>query len=125
MKTLVFAALGLLLLTFLFVWCVGRVYYQITSRHVKVMLFGLCLRQVSLNQIEAVSKRRSNGLAENWWSTLSPGHRSLIIRRRRGILKNFVITPRNRYVFKSELEHALERSRAATEPQPAELIFSE
>ncbi len=125
MKTLVFAALGLLLLTFLFVWCVGRVYYQITSRHVRVMLFGLCLRRIPLSHIESVSKKRGKGLAENWWSTLSPNHRSLIIRRKRGLVKNVVLTPRNRYVFKSELEQAVERVRAATGPLPAELIFSE
>lgn len=125
MKTFVFAALGLLLLTFLFVWCVGKVYYQITSQHVKVMLFGFCLRRIPLKHIESVSKKRGKGIAENWWSTLSPSHRSLIIRRNRGLLKTVVLTPRNRYVFKSELEQAIERFRSATEPLPSVLIFSE
>jgi len=80
--------------------------YRITQRHLKVTLFGLCLRRVRLSDIEHVSKRQAN-LAERWYNTLRPAHRVLVVRRRRGWFKDFVITPKNRYVFKTELERAL------------------
>src|SRR5438094_3968103 len=104
MKTVVFSALGLLLLCFLFSWVVTHIHYRITSRHVKITLFGVCLRRVRLSNIASVSKRRTDGWAEKWWSTLRPNHRSLVIRRKRGLVRNIIITPRNRYVFKAELE---------------------
>src|SRR5256885_14074750 len=80
--------------------------YRITQRHLKVTLFGLCLRRVKLSDIEHVSKRQANR-AEKWYNTLRPSHRILVVRRRRGWLKDFVITPNNRYVFKTELERAV------------------
>ena len=109
MKALVFSALGLLLLCFAFVWLVGHVRYHITPRHVKVRLFGFCLRRIAIANISSVSKRHSGGLTESWWSTMRPKHRALVIRRRRGLFRNVVITPRNRYAFKHELEQAIER----------------
>ena len=80
--------------------------YRVTQRHLKVTLFGLCLRRVKLSDIEHVSKRQANW-AEKWYNTLRPAHRVLVVRRRRGWFKDFVITPKNRYVFKTELERAL------------------
>ena len=112
MKILVFSALGLLLLAFGLVWLIGQVRYHITPRHVKVMLLGLALRRIRVADIDSVSKHRSQGLAENWWSTLRPKHRVLVIRRKRGLFRNVVITPRNRYAFKFELEQAMEKSDA-------------
>ena len=115
MKVIVFGALGLLLLCFLFVWSLGYIRYHITPRHVKILWFGFCLRRIAIANISSVSKRRSSGLAENWWSTLNPKHRALVIRRKRGLLKNVVITPRNRYAFKFELEQSIERLKAPPE----------
>jgi hypothetical protein len=83
-----------------------RLRYAITDRHLKVTLFGLCLRRVRLSDVEHVSKRQTHP-AEKWYNTLRPAHRMLVIRRRRGWLKDFIITPKNRYVFKAELERAL------------------
>lgn len=82
--------------------------YVITDRHLKVTLFGISLRRINLSDIECVSKRRS-GLAEKWHNTLSPSHRVIVVRRRRGWLRDFVVTPKNRYVFKTELELAMGR----------------
>src|SRR5688572_14697111 len=103
MKAFVFGALGLLLLCFFFSWAITHVHYHITQRHVKITLFGLVLRRVRISNIASVSKRRADGLAENWWSTFRRHHRSLVIRRKRGLIRNVIITPRNRYVFKTEL----------------------
>ncbi len=106
----VFAALGLVVAGFVFVWLVTRIRYRIGSRQLKVVLFGLAVRRISLLSIEAISKRPGDGLTERWWSTMHPKHRILVIRRKRGLFRNFVITPRNRYVFKAELEKAISRA---------------
>src|SRR5215472_87038 len=108
-KIAVFSALGALVATLLLVWLVTRIRYRVGSRHVKVLLFGVCLRRVALTSIESVSKRRTDGWSEHWWSTMRPKHRMLVLRRHRGLCRNFVITPKNRYVFKTDVERALRR----------------
>lgn len=85
--------------------------YSITDRHLKVTLFGLCLRRVRLSDIASISKRLVSW-AERWQNTLQPAHRVLVIHRRRGLFKDFVITPANRYVFKSELEKAVAKAQS-------------
>lgn len=119
MRIAVFCALGLLLAAFLFTWMVTRIRYRIASRHVKVLLFGICIRRLAFDKIDSVSKRRGEGLAENWWSTMRPKHRMLVLRRKRGLFKNFVITPKNRYIFKTELERAMQRAGLAAAPTEA------
>src|SRR5215831_7533026 len=109
MKVFVFTALGALLTVFFFVWLVSRIRYRIGSRHVKVLLFGLVIRRVALISIDAVSKRRGQGWTEYWWCTLRPKHRVLVLRRKRGLFRNFVITPKNRYIFRTDLERAIQR----------------
>jgi hypothetical protein len=109
MKVFVFTALGALLAGFLFVWLVSRIRYRVGSRHVKVLLFGLVIRRVALASIDAVSKRRGEGLAEHWWSTFRPKHRMLVLRRKRALFRNFVITPKNRYIFRTDVERGIQR----------------
>jgi hypothetical protein len=126
MKLFVFGALGLLLLCFFVAWAITHVHYHITLRYVKVTLFGIVLRRVRLSNIASVSKRRADGWAENWWSTFRPNHRSLVMRRKRGLIRNVVITPRNRYVFKAELERAIERANAPElQPAPGIPVFTD
>lgn len=116
MQTAVFITLGVFLYVLLFTWLVQFLRYRITPRHFKVTLFGLCLRRIPLDEIESVSKKRhAVGWTENWWNTLHPNHRMLVIRRRRGLRRNLVITPRNRYVFKANLERALQRTSSSTD----------
>ena len=90
---------------------ITRLRYSITDHHLKVTLFGLCLRRVRLSDIASVSKRLASW-AERWQNTLQPAHRILVIHRRRGLFKDFVITPANRYVFKNELEKAVAKARS-------------
>jgi hypothetical protein len=118
MKIFVFCALGVLVCSLVFAWLITRIRYRIGSRHIKVLLFGLPLRRVAFADVESVSKRRGPGLTENWWSTLHPKHRLLVLRRRRGLFKNFVITPKNRYIFKTEVERGMRRNGA--QPSGAE-----
>ena len=84
----------------------------------KVFLFGIRLRRVALDNIETVSKRRGDGWTEHWWSTLRPKHRILVLRRRRGLFLNFAVTPKNRYVFKADVERAMRR--VGNDPKPAD-----
>ena len=114
----VWGALILLLASFFFVWLVGRVRYRIGSRYVKVLLFGLVIRRVALSSIDSISKRRGEGWAEHWWSTTRPKHRMLVLRRNRGLFRNVVITPKNRYVFRRDLERALQRIGASKPVSP-------
>jgi hypothetical protein len=109
---------GAVLLFALLFWQRTRIHYRITGRHVKVTLLGITLRRVALTDIECVTKRRS-GWAENWWSTWRPFRRTLILRRRRGWRRDFVITPRYRYEFRSEVQQAIRRAKAA-QGAPAE-----
>lgn len=104
-----FAMLSLLL------YSLFSIRYRITPRHLKITLFGISIRRVPLKDIESVSKRRGSGLTENWWNTLKSNHRVLVVRRRRGLCRNLVITPRNRYVFRTDLERAVaEATSSAT-----------
>jgi len=114
MKLLVFGMLGIVALGGFLGALASRLRYVLTGRHLKVTLFGLCLRRIRLADIESVSKRQTNW-AEKWYNTLKPAHRILVIRRRRGWFKEFIITPRNRYVFRTELERTLAELKAKVE----------
>jgi hypothetical protein len=98
---------GAFLLMGLIFWLRTQLRYRITDKHLKVLLFGLPLRRVRLTNIEHVGKRRT-GWGEHWWNTWRPFRRKLVIRRRRGLFKDFIITPPFRYEFKTELERAIE-----------------
>jgi len=116
MKLAVFVLLGAVASAGLLGALALQLRYVLTGRHLKVTLFGLCLRRIRLADIESVSKRQSHW-AEKWVNTLKPAHRMLVIRRRRGWLKEFIITPKNRYVFKAEIEQALAKLKAEAEKQ--------
>ena len=109
MELAVFIALGLLIYVLICVWINTQLHYHLTPRHFKITLFGLRLRRIPLEQVASVSKRRPTGWAENWCNTLQPSHRMLVIRRAKGLRRFLVFTPKNRYVFKTDLERAMER----------------
>lgn len=119
LKIVVFSALGLLVAVLLAMWLITRVRYRIGSKHVKVLLFGIPIRRIPLAKIESISKRAGDGLTERWWSTLRPKHRILVLRRRGGIFRNVMLTPKNRYIFKIDVERAIDRlARKTGLPQP-------
>jgi hypothetical protein len=100
---------GAVLLLLLLWWCMRQIHFRIGSRHLKVMLFGMAIRRISLTDIAYVSKREPKGAAERWYSTLKTTHRLLVIERKTGLRKYFCITPQNRYVFLSDLKSAVRR----------------
>ncbi len=127
MKTSVLYAwllIALVLLALFLIWLTSRFRYRITATHVEVLLFGICVRKVSFGNIERVSKRPPT-FSENWCNTLKPGTRRLVIHRRKGLLKEMSITPMNRYLFKAELERAMQASGKAASPSEAPLLVEE
>ena len=121
MKLAVLTLLGLVAAGGLFLLLALQLRYAITARHLKVMLFGLCIRRINLSDIEYVSKRQTTW-AEKWYNTLHPSHRVLVVHRRQGWFKDFVITPKNRYVCKAELERALANLQGAEENRRPESL---
>ena len=105
---------GALLMAAVLFWLRYQFRYQIAPKHLKVTLFGICVRRVALADIESVTKRRSSR-AEHWWNTWRPWRRRLVIHRRSGWFKDFVITPKLRYEFKAELEQAVQQCRAESQ----------
>lgn len=80
--------------------------YRITARHLQVRLLGIPIRRVRLDNIKYVGTTHVR-FAEKWPNGWFPSHhRFLVIRKRRGLIKNFIITPRQRYVFKAEIDRA-------------------
>jgi hypothetical protein len=117
MELAVFSALGILILLLLLVWMASFIRYRITHSHLQVLLFGIPLRRIPLGQITGISKRRPNNWSERWYNTTNFSHRILVIRRSKGIFKNLVITPKNRYVFKTDLERAMQNLNSPPDAQ--------
>lgn len=80
--------------------------YRITRRWLLITLLGVPLRWVSLRNIRFITDHAKE-LCETWPNTHSPKTRILIIRKRRGLFRNLMITPQKRFVFKAELEKAI------------------
>jgi hypothetical protein len=69
-----------------------------------------------------VSKRRPKGLAENWCNTIHPSHRMLVLHLNRGLRRNLIITPRNRYVFRTEIEKLLGKENPGNSQESDEIV---
>ena len=109
MRLAVFCIGGAVLVLLFFLWCMTQIHFRIGSRHLKIMLFGIPIRRIALNDIAYASKRDPKGLAERWYSTLKTSHRLLVLERKTGIRKYVCITPQNRYVFLADLKSAIRR----------------
>ena len=105
---LILAVIGiwLALIAFL-VFLLLQVRYRIGPKHFKVMILGIPVRRVRLDNIRNLSTRPV-WFGEKWHNLLFPRlDRILVIQKKRGLLKNFVVTPENRFVFKTELDRAI------------------
>ncbi len=112
MGTALPAAAGLVAAALLYIWHRRFYDYRITQSHLKVTWLGVSVRKIRLTDIQSVSKRRKLW-AENWRNTWRPRHRTLVIRRKTGLFKEFVITPTYRYKFRNHLETAVQRREQA------------
>jgi len=90
-------------LVFLSIRAIG---YRLSPTHLKVTWFGIPVRRVRLDNIRHIGNKPV-AWAERWGSApLDPG-RLLVIRRKRGLFKNFVITPARPYEFRFSMFQAI------------------
>ncbi len=93
--------------------------YGIGQRHLKIYLFGIPIRRVSLDNIRHIHGRKTR-FAERWSNMVITRYdRVLVIEKHHGLIKRCLITPDKRYVFRAELERAI-RARLAAKQGAAE-----
>jgi hypothetical protein len=105
----ILVVLALCVSAILLLWSATSIRYHLTAKHLKVTWLGLPVRFLALQDIKHIS-HRPVFWAERWPSTLFDSRRMLVIRRRGGLFKHFVITPKYPFEFKASLEHARKRS---------------
>ncbi len=107
-------------ISLLLLWLVTRIRYQVTETALEITVLGICVRRVALTDIRWISKHRTQW-CEKWPNTLFPAKRTLVIERRTGKIKHLLITPKRRYVFKAELQEAVQAARANANESAAAL----
>ncbi len=120
MIQIVYLIAGVILLPLLAAWVFTHLEYHIGRKALRIRLFGITLRRVSLLNIQRVSKRKPK-FAENWVNTFKVSHRRLAIHRKSGLIRALVITPRHRYVFLKDLQAAINRCNSAAGEQPMDI----
>lgn len=115
MEAFVFISLGFLIYVIVCYWVATQVRYRVSRHCVRILLFGVCLRRLDFEEIESVSKRRPEGWTENWSNTFQSSHRVLVLRRRKGLRRCIIITPKNRYILKAAIEKAIQRGASPIE----------
>jgi len=95
-----------LALVALVLWLITRIRYTIDDRYVRVVLLGITLRRIALADIESVDTAIPLW-NEHWCNTLWPWGRVVCIRRKTGLIRNFIISPANRDAFLQELKSKL------------------
>ena len=83
--------------------------YEITPTHLEVRWLFATLRRFRLDDIKHVSTKGSLW-AEKWYNTWRVRNRRLTLHRRTGLFKLVAISPKNPFVFKAELDRAIERA---------------
>lgn len=83
-------------------WLISRIRYRVDQTHVRVVLGPVTLRKIRLVDIEFVDTQAPLW-NEHWCNTYRPCGRIVRIRRRTGLIRNFIITPENRDEFIEQL----------------------
>jgi len=89
-------------------WLVFRIRYTLDNQYVRVQLFGITLRRIALSDIE-FADTAAPFWNEHWCNTLWPFGRVVRLRRKSGLVRNFIITPSDRDAFLAELRGKLGR----------------
>ena len=74
--------------------------YELGERHVIVRIFSIPVRRVAYTDIESVSIGAPL-LCEHWCNRFYPVARAVVLRRKTGIVKDFVVTPNDPDAFVS------------------------
>ena len=100
---LLLAGAGVFCIACAFLWLLCfKIKFRVTPSHVEVVVLKWAVRRVALDDIEFADRRWC------WWNehyntTLNP-KRIVRLRRRTGIVRNFIITPRSPVEFLADLE---------------------
>src|SRR6476659_7027898 len=94
--------------------------YRITPTHLEVNWLLFTLRRFRLEDIKYVSTKRSLW-AEKWYNTWRVRNRRITLHRRSGLFRVVAISPKNPFVFKAELDRAIERATGKVTEEPAAL----
>jgi len=97
---------GIIALAGLVMLVIRSIRYRVTTTHLKVTLLGVPVRRVRLDDIRHIGNKPVRW-AERWASAPFDVGRLLVVRRKRGLFKNFVITPSRPYVFRFALFQAI------------------
>jgi len=96
-----------------------QINYRIGPKHLKVTLLGIPIRRVRLDNIRGITAQRAT-FAERWHNKFfHKNDRYLVIQKRSGLIKQFEITPEQRFVFKAELDRAIRELMGL--PPPAQV----
>ena len=97
---------GMIALAGLSMLVIRSIRYRVTKTHLKVILLGVPIRRVRLDNIRHIGNKPVRW-AERWASAPFDVGRLLVVRRKRGLFKNFVITPSRPYEFRFALFQAI------------------
>jgi hypothetical protein len=101
-------------------WLKTRIRYAVGRTSLRILCFGMTLRQIPFSEIERISKpRREGGLLDtvSWVNTWDPSHREMVVHVRSGWRRRILITLKHRYAFRSELRAAMEKAGRAAEEE--------
>ncbi len=116
-KLEVLAWSGVALVAFaLLVASVKSIRYRITRRFLVITWLGLPVRCFRLKNIAHVTPEIFFW-AERWYNSFKVRHRALTIHRRTGLFRRVCISPKNRFIFRAELNRARENLRPRTPGQ--------
>ncbi len=119
---------ALLLLALLWLILHGQLDYVIGRTSLRVTLFGFTVRRIPFADIRRVGTPKRDGswlTTESWCNSFDQSHRGLVVHRLSGFRRRFLITPAQRYTFRSELRQAVAKvqgpeAAAAADPDDAE-----
>jgi len=85
---------------------VASLRYLVDDRSVRVVCWGITFRKIALTDIVNISTD-APFWNEHWCNTFWPFGRIVCLRRRTGLFRNFIITPKNRDEFIRDLRQRL------------------
>ena len=85
---------------------VASLRYIVDDRYVRVVCWGITFRKIALTDIVNISTDAPLW-NEHWCNTILVGGRTVCLRRRTGLFRNFIITPKNRDEFIRDLRQRL------------------
>lgn len=90
--------------------------YHIEDPYLVVRLWGIPLRRLDLREVRRITKYYE-GRAENWANAFFIRKRRLVLKRRTGFFRNFIISPNHRYTFKRKLKLVMNSAVEDDDPE--------